>query len=180
MIPNFVLLRSLKLWYGFVFFTYMLTVLYFLLKFLSTPIHYYSPTFTWIFFLFSVCPREAILLSGESGKISSTNYPKSNYTASRNCAWNITVPVGKKVKFVFTDFVLSACSTKPCSNSCSYVELYDGGSTSSPLLGRYCQGPPLNESQFSTGNQMFVSFHPGQIVDRGFEAGYEADTTIGK
>ncbi|XP_022777786.1 bone morphogenetic protein 1-like, partial [Stylophora pistillata] len=30
-----------------------------------------------------ICPKEAILLSG-SGKISSTNYPKSNYTASRN------------------------------------------------------------------------------------------------
>lgn len=90
------------------------------------------------------------------------------------------MPVEKIIKFVFTDFVLSACSTKPCSDSCSYVELYDGGSTSSPLLGRYCQGSPLNESQFSTGNQMFVSFHPGQIVDRGFEAEYEADTTIGK
>ena len=90
------------------------------------------------------------------------------------------MPVGKIVKFVFTDFVFSACSTKPCSDSCSYVELYDGVSTSFPLLGRYCQGSLWNESQFSSGNKMFVAFHPGQTVDRGFEAEYESDTTIGK
>ncbi|PFX34330.1 Bone morphogenetic protein 1 [Stylophora pistillata] len=64
------------------------------------------------------------------------------------------------------------CSAKPCSEFCSYVELYDGGSANSPSLGRFCQGSPRNESQFSTGNQMFVMFHPGLIVDRGFEANY--------
>ena len=131
------------------------------------------------FSLFTVCPREAIPLSG-SGKISSTNYPKSNYTASRNCTWNITAPADKIVKFTFTDFVLSECSANPCSDSCSYVELYDGGSTSSPLLGRFCQGSSWNETQLSSGNQMFVMFHPGQTVDRGFEAKYEPTTTGGE
>ncbi|XP_066025209.1 uncharacterized protein [Pocillopora verrucosa] len=123
-----------------------------------------------------ICPKEAIPLSG-SGKISSTNYPKSNYTASRNCTWNITAPADKIVNFTFTDFVLSECSANGCSDSCSYVELYDGGSTSSPSLGRFCQGSSWNESQLSNGNQMFVMFHPGKTVDRGFEAKYEATTT---
>ncbi|XP_022787684.1 bone morphogenetic protein 1-like isoform X2 [Stylophora pistillata] len=118
-----------------------------------------------------VCPKEAIHSSG-SGRITSTNYPNSNYTAFRNCTWNITAPANKRVKFVFTDFLLSECSAKPCSEFCSYVELYDGGSANSPSLGRFCQGSPRNESQFSTGNQMFVMFHPGLIVDRGFEANY--------
>ena len=127
------------------------------------------------FSLFTVCPKEAIPLSG-SGKISSTNYPKSNYTASRNCTWNITAPADKIIKFTFTDFVLSECSASPCSDSCSYVELYDGGSTSSPSLGRFCQGSSWNETQLSNGNQMFVMFHPGQTVDRGFEANYSAST----
>ena len=129
--------------------------------------------------LLTVCPREAIPLSG-SGKISSTNYPKSNYTASRNCTWNITAPAEKIVKFTFTDFVLSECSASPCSDSCSYVKLYDGGSTSSPLLGRFCQGSAWNETQLSIGNQMLVIFHPGQTVDRGFEAKYESTTTGGE
>ena len=124
---------------------------------------------------FIVCPNEAIPLSG-SGKISSTNYPKGNYTASRNCTWNITAPADKIVKFTFTDFVLSECSAHPCLDSCSYVELYDGGSTTSRSLGRFCQSSSWNESKFSSGNQMFVMFHPGQNVDRGFEAKYECTT----
>ena len=139
----------------------------------------YCPTLTCSFFLFTVCPKEAIPLSG-SGKISSTNYPKSNYTASRNCTWNITAPADKIVKFTFTDFVLSECSANNCSDSCSYVELYDGGSTSSPLLGRFCQGSSWNETQLSSGNQMFVMFHPGKAVARGFEAKYESPTTGGE
>ena len=129
-----------------------------------------------LFSLYTVCPKEAILLSG-SGKISSTNYPKSNYTASRNCTWNITAPADKIVNFTFTDFVLSECSASTCSDSCSYVELYDGGSTSSPSLGRFCQGSSWNKPQLSSGNQMFVMFHSGQTVDRGFEAKYESTTT---
>ena len=124
-----------------------------------------------LFSLYTVCPKEAIPLSG-SGKISSTNYPKSNYNASRNCTWNITAPADKIVMFTFTDFVLSECSASPCSDSCSYVELYDGGSISSPSLRRFCQGSTWNQPQFSSGNQMFVKFHPGETVDRGFEAEY--------
>ena len=139
----------------------------------------YSPTLTWSFSLLIVCPKEAISLSS-SGKISSTNYPKSNYTASINCTWNITAPADKIVNFTFTDFVLSECSGNGCSDSCSYVELYDGGSTSSPSLGRFCQGSSWNEPQLSNGNQMFVMFHPGQTVDRGFEAKYESTATDGE
>ena len=128
------------------------------------------------FSLFTVFPKEAIPLSG-SGKISSTNFPKSNYTASRNCTWNITAPADKIVNFTFTDFVLSECSASPCSDSCAYVELYDGGSTRSRLLGRFCRGSLWNKPQFSTGNQMFVMFHPGQMVARGFEAEYSFPST---
>ena len=131
------------------------------------------------FLLFTVCPTEVIPLSG-SGKISSPNYPKNNYTASRNCTWKITGPADKIVKFRFTDFVLSECSANPCLDSCSYVELYDGPSTSSPLLGRFCQGSSWNETQLSTGNQIFVIFHPGQTVDQGFEAKYDSTMTSGE
>ena len=127
------------------------------------------------FSLFTVCPKEAIPLSG-SGKISSTNYPKGNYTAFRNCTWNITASANEQIQFVFTDFVLSECSTNCSDSSCSYVKLYDGGSTSSPSLGRFGQGSSWNEPRFSSGNQMFVMFHPGQTVDRGFEANYSAST----
>ena len=52
------------------------------------------------------------------------------------------------------------------------MELYDGGSTSSPSPGPFCQGSSWNKTHFSTGNQLFVMFHPGQTVARGFEAEY--------
>ena len=123
-----------------------------------------------ISFFIPVCPKEAIPLSG-SGKLSSPNYPISNYSASTNCTWNITAPAGKYVKLVFTDFALSSCAASCSSGSCSYVELYDGGSANSPLLGRFCQDSTLKET-FSSGHQMFVKFHSGKTVDRGFEAEY--------
>ena len=127
-----------------------------------------------MFLLFTVCPKEAIPLSG-SGKLSSPNYPKSNYSASTDCTWKITAPAGKYVKLVFTDFALSSCAASCSSASCSYVELYDGGSANSPSLGRFCQGSTLKET-FSSGHQMFVKFHSGQTVDRGFEADYSVSS----
>ena len=56
------------------------------------------------------------------------------------------------------------------------MELYDGGSTSSPSLGPFCQGSSWNKTHFSTGNQLFVMFHPGQTVARGFEAEYSVSS----
>ena len=125
--------------------------------------------FTWTFLLLTVCPKEAIPLSG-SETFSSPNCPMSNYTASTECTWIITATDGKYVKVVFTDFALSSCADSCGSANCSYVELYDG-CLECPLLGRFCRGPTAQPT-FSRGQQMFVKFHSGQTVDRGFEANY--------
>ena len=118
-----------------------------------------------------VCPKEVVPLSS-NGKISSPNYPMSNYDMSTNCTWKITGSASQKIKFAFTDFALSPCAADCNSDSCSYVELYDGGSTSSPFLARFCDGSILNET-LSKGHEMFVRFHSGKTVDRGFEAEYQ-------
>ena len=73
-----------------------------------------------------VCPKEVVPLSS-NGKISSPNYPMSNYTMSTNCTWKITGSASQKIKFALTDFALSPCAADCNSDSCSYVELYDGG-----------------------------------------------------
>ena len=73
-----------------------------------------------------VCPKEVIPLSG-SGKISSPNHPMSNYAMSTNCTWKITGSASQKIKFALTDFALSPCAADCNSDSCSYVEFYDGG-----------------------------------------------------
>ena len=132
-----------------------------------SPLRYFNGN---IFIL--VCPREVIPLSG-SGKINSPNYPMSNYTMYINCMWKITGSASQKIKFAFTDFALSPCATDCNSDSCScsYVELYDGGSTSSPFLARFCDGSVLNET-LSKGHEMLVRFHSEKTADRGFEAEY--------
>ena len=135
-------------------------------------------TFTWTFLLLTECPKEAIPLSGR-GTFSSPNYPKSNYPASTECTWIITAPAGKYVKLNFTDFALSSCADSCSSANCSYVELYDGGSDSSPSLGRFCGGPTPQPTS-SSGHQMFVKFNSGNTVDRGFEAKYSAVSSTGK
>ena len=133
-------------------------------------------TFTWTFSLLTVCPKEPIPLSG-SGTFSSPNYPKSNYSAFTNCTWIITAPDGKYVKLIFTDFALSSCAPNCSSDYCSYVELYDGGSANSSLLGRFCQGSTRPKETFSSSHQMFVKFHSGNTVDRGFKAKYSVEST---
>ena len=51
------------------------------------------------------------------------------------------------------------------------MEVYDGASTSSPLLARFCHNSAEVE-KISSGNQMFVKFSAGFSLDRGFEAQY--------
>ena len=95
----------------------------------------------------------------------------SNYPASKNCSWIITVPSDKQVKFTFTELALGSCELNCSSDNCTYVELYDGASASSPSLGRFCNGLVLQDV-LSSGNQMFVTFRSGSSLDRGFEAQY--------
>ena len=129
----------------------------------------------YILIFFSVCPNEAIPLTGNDGKLSSPNYPMSNYPASRNCSWIITVPSGNLVKLVFAELALGSCEFNCSSDNCTNVEIYDGSSANSPSLGRFCNDSVL-EDVFSSGNQMFVNFRSGSSLDRGFEAQYSVSS----
>lgn len=125
-------------------------------------------------FNFPVCPNEAIPLTG-NGNLSSPNYPISNYPPSTFCYWSITVPAGKRVKFAFTDFSLGSCARECSSDTCTYVEVYNGPSESSALLARFCHNS-AEEEKISSGNQMFVKFHSGFSLGPGFEAQYSETT----
>jgi len=86
------------------------------------------------------------------------------------------VPSGKPVQLVFTELALGSCEFNCSSGNCTYVELYDGSSANSSSLGRFCNGSALPEV-ISSGNQMFVIFHSGASLDRGFEAQYSMFST---
>ena len=52
------------------------------------------------------------------------------------------------------------------------MELYDGPSAKSSLLGRFYNGSTTRRV-LSSGNQVFVNFRSGSSLDWGFEAQYE-------
>ena len=134
--------------------------------------------------LFSVCPKAAIPLNSGNGKFSSPGYPERNVPAGMTvqagsaCTWKITVAAGKRVKLFLPVLNFGSCSSPCSSNSqtlCTHLDIYDGGSTSSPYLGRFCPGSTA-EVKVSSGNQMFVEFESGFAAARGFEAQYSETT----
>ncbi|CAH1989272.1 unnamed protein product [Acanthoscelides obtectus] len=85
-------------------------------------------------------------------EIQSPNYPNIP-TSHTECHWVITAPIDDSVRIDFEDrFDLSIA--KSCS--VEYVEIRDGGTENSALLGRYCEDPP--NSVISTGNMLFVKY----------------------
>ena len=119
--------------------------------------------------LFPECPSAPILLSG-NGSFSSPNYPKSNYPSGRNCFWIITASEGKRVKVTIKDFHMGWCDN--CNaHYCSRVEFFDGPTSNSSHLGRFCTNSNL-AAKVSSGQQMFVKFYSSFSPARGFQAEY--------
>ena len=116
-----------------------------------------------------MCPTEPIQLSG-NGLFSSLNYPTANYLPGKNCFWIITASVGKRVKVEIKDFHMGNCDD--CSSGiCSRVEFFDGLTTNSSYLGRFCTGSSLT-AVVSNGRYMHVKFYSSFTRDRGFRAEY--------
>uniref|UniRef100_A0AAY4AAR8 Suppressor of tumorigenicity 14 protein homolog n=1 Tax=Denticeps clupeoides TaxID=299321 RepID=A0AAY4AAR8_9TELE len=91
----------------------------------------------------------------------SPNFP-FNYPALINCVWDIEVPVGKRVKVVFTRFVLS--DSKSCV--ADYVEINNE---------KICGTRHSNKVFTSLTNHMTVKFTSDRsLVDQGFSAQFEA------
>ncbi|VEN57932.1 unnamed protein product, partial [Callosobruchus maculatus] len=99
------------------------------------------------------CGRKISLTEYDStDEIHSPNYPNIP-TSHIECHWIITAPIYDSVRIDFEDrFDLS--DAKSCT--IEYVEIRDGGTENSALLGRYCDDPP--NSIVSTGNMMFVKY----------------------
>ena len=94
----------------------------------------------------------------------------ANYRSGRNCFWIITASVGKRVKVEIKEFNMGNCDA--CSSdSCSRVEFFDGQTTVSPYLGRFCTGSSLT-AVVSSGRYMLVKFYSSFSPDRGFRAEY--------
>ncbi|XP_018577861.1 cubilin-like [Anoplophora glabripennis] len=112
------------------------------------------------------CGGEILLSSlDNSTEINSPNFPNIPLPHTE-CSWMVRAPPDKSLRIDFEDrFDL----TNRAQCEVEYVEVRDGGTELSPLIGRYCKEVP--HTQFSTGNMMFVKFFTNTEDPRnGFKA----------
>ncbi|KAJ8276925.1 hypothetical protein GJAV_G00069430 [Gymnothorax javanicus] len=107
-------------------------------------------------------------LSG-SGQIRSPFHPNS-YPHDKTCEWVINQPPGYVVTLTFLSFDIETSST--CHYD--YVEVKDGSTASSPLIGRYC-GNQVPDLVQSTQRSLFIRFRTdASVSNHGFTAQYES------
>ncbi|KAM6976019.1 bone morphogenetic protein 1-like isoform 3-T3 [Tautogolabrus adspersus] len=112
----------------------------------------------------AVCGGE---VKRDSGQIQSPNYP-DDYQSNKVCVWKITVEEGFDVGLSFQSFDIER------HDSCAYdyVEVRDGGSENSPLLGRFC-GYDKPDDIKSSSNQLWLKFvSDGSVNKAGFAANF--------
>ncbi|RVE59186.1 hypothetical protein OJAV_G00201620 [Oryzias javanicus] len=106
-------------------------------------------------------------LSG-SGQLRSPYHPDA-YPHNKICEWVINQPEGYVVTLDFLSFNVEG-------GSClfDFVEVRDGSSSSSPLLGKFC-GSDIPARLQSTQRSMYIQFRTdASISNRGFSAVYDS------
>ncbi|KAK6490308.1 cubilin [Huso huso] len=106
------------------------------------------------------------VLSG-TGTIRTPYHPNA-YPHDKTCAWVISQPAGQVVTLNFLSFDIES------HGSCAfdYVELRDGTTASSPLIGKYC-GTQIPAPAQSTQRSMYIRFvTDSSVTNFGFTAEY--------
>ncbi|GAA6072359.1 CUB and zona pellucida-like domain-containing protein 1 isoform X1, partial [Tachysurus ichikawai] len=99
-----------------------------------------------------------------SGFISSPYYP-GYYHDNAYCEWRLSAPAGQTIFLSFQDFDLERCC------NCDYVNVYDGPSTASRLLGKLCHNYTNHLDFQSSSSYMTILFRSDYSgVGRGFKA----------
>uniref|UniRef100_A0A1I7RXF4 Cubilin n=1 Tax=Bursaphelenchus xylophilus TaxID=6326 RepID=A0A1I7RXF4_BURXY len=108
----------------------------------------------------------------KKGVIQSPGYPE-NSPNSLDCEWIIAAPPGHRIKFTVDteQFMLENADPDECKDD--YLEIYDGPSGSSPLIGKFCGDDPPS-TLFSTDSHLFVRFVTDYYSpSEGWKATYE-------
>lgn len=111
----------------------------------------------------AVCGGSVNLESG--GRLESPNYPM-DYLPNKECIWKITVPKDYQVALKFQSFEVEN------HDNCvyDYVEVRDGESADSRIIGVFC-GYKIPPDMRSSTNKMFVKFvSDGSVQKAGFSA----------
>ncbi|XP_050313173.1 cubilin-like isoform X2 [Anthonomus grandis grandis] len=105
-------------------------------------------------------------LTSPAGSITSPHYPEP-YFKNTECTWKIHVNPGSKIQVYFADIDLELSSV--CQ--IDYVQIFDGLTTNSPQLGKYCK--PQTNPVMSSANTMLIRFFSDvSFQGRGFNIQY--------
>ncbi|KAG7243889.1 hypothetical protein INR49_006044 [Caranx melampygus] len=103
----------------------------------------------------------------DNGQIQSPNYP-DDYRPNKVCVWKISVAQGYHVGLTFQSFEIER------HDSCAYdyLEVRDGNSENSPLLGRFC-GYDKPDDIKTSSNHLWMKFvSDGSVNKAGFAANF--------
>ncbi|XP_064477371.1 mannan-binding lectin serine protease 2-like [Ornithodoros turicata] len=104
----------------------------------------------------------------DRGNLTSPKYPLK-YPENSNCSTLITVQPGNVIVIKFQEIVLEYEKSCPFD----FVEVYDGPSHESPLLGRFCSNLQKRVLR-STGHNVLVYFRSDDLINhKGFLLEYE-------
>ncbi|XP_047459300.1 deleted in malignant brain tumors 1 protein-like isoform X4 [Mugil cephalus] len=104
-----------------------------------------------------------------SGTFSSPYHP-SYYQDNSYCVWYLRTTYDQRIFLTFTYLQLENCC------NCDYISVYDGPYTSSPYLGKVCNG--TMNTFHSSSNYMTVVFRTDiSVVARGFKAEFFSTLT---
>ncbi|KAM9538754.1 bone morphogenetic protein 1-like [Salvelinus alpinus] len=117
----------------------------------------------------AMIPEKGAICGGEvnrdNGQIQSPNYP-DDYRPNKVCVWKVTVAQDFHVGLSFQSFEIER------HDSCAYdyLEVRDGNSESSPLLGHFC-GHDKPDDIKTSSNQLWMKFvSDGSVNKAGFAA----------
>ncbi|XP_017111903.1 cubilin homolog [Drosophila elegans] len=104
--------------------------------------------------------------TGRYGYIKSPNWPKA-YGENQKCEWILRAPLGHRLELVVQNFTLeSSFADLRCTTD--WLEIRNGDSGSSPLIGRYC-GTNIPSRLPSYSNAMHLEFHSDRSIEtKGF------------
>lgn len=97
----------------------------------------------------------------KSSLIQSPNWP-DHYRPSKECIWQVKADENHQISLRFDSFDLES------HDSCAYdyIEIHDGTSLSSDLIGRFC-GNRIPDSMLSSSHSLMIKFVSDSDVNRG-------------
>ncbi|XP_055632024.1 cubilin homolog [Toxorhynchites rutilus septentrionalis] len=106
------------------------------------------------------------------GVLRSPGFP-NEYTSEKVCEWIITVPMGQQIRLNVKSFIMEK------HHNCIFdgLEIRNGGTASSPLIGKYCGTDDFN-GLISFSNKLYLRFYSDRSRNyAGFEIEWDGTAT---